>query len=111
MPLSKLDKYLNVLEALVERPQEIDRIVSKVRMERRELKRRLGFLLSNGVIEERILSDDRVVYAVNERGLAVFRTLRAFKYFEKLKNTLPMIEEAREIVSLLSKRSREWKEE
>jgi DNA-binding PadR family transcriptional regulator len=111
MPLSKLDKYLKVLEVLVERPQELDKVASRTRMKRRELKQRLDFLLLNGVIEERVFNDDRVVYAVNDRGLAVFKTLRAFKYFEKLKDTLPVIEEAREIASLLSKHSKEWKEE
>lgn len=106
MPTSKLDKYLNILEVLVERPQRIDKISSKIHMETRELKRRMRFLVSNGVVEERRMTDNRTVYALNDRGFAVFKTLRAFKYLEKLKESLPIIDEAREITSLLSKNPR-----
>lgn len=106
MPASKLDNYLNILEVLVERPQRIDKIASKIRMEKRELKRRLRFLVSNGVVEERKMMGNRTVYALNDRGFAVFKALRAFKYFERLKESLPVIDEAREIASMLSKNSR-----
>jgi predicted transcriptional regulator len=106
MPPSKLDKYLNILEVIAERPQKIDRIASKVHMETIEIKRRMKFLVSNGVVDERPTIDNRIIYALNDRGYAVFKTLRAFKYFEKLKESLPVIEEAKEIASLLSKNSR-----
>ena len=111
MPPSKLDKYLNILEVLAERPQKIDRIASKVQMETIEIKRRMNFLVSNGVVNERPTIDNRIIYALNDRGYAVFKTLRAFKYFEKLRESLPVIEEAKEIASLLSKNSRRLKEE
>jgi len=111
MPASKLDKYLNILQALIERPRKIEQIESKVSMDRKELKRRLDFLVSNGVVEQRRLSSKQTMYALNDRGFAVFRTLRAFKYIEKLKDALPIVEEAREIASTLSKRTKEWKPE
>ena len=111
MPPSKLDKYLNILEVLAERPQKIDRIASEVQMETRELKRRMNFLVLNGVVNERPIDDNRIVYALNDRGYAVFRTLRAFKYFEKLRESLPVIEEAKEIASILSKSSRKLRKE
>jgi predicted transcriptional regulator len=107
MPPSKLDKYLNILEILVRRPQKLDSIASRVNMERSTLKRNLDFLVSNGVVEKRKQSDKRVVYAINERGLSVFKTLRTLKYLEKLKKTLPILEEAREVVTVLSEHSRE----
>jgi DNA-binding IclR family transcriptional regulator len=107
MPPSKLDKYLNILEVLVRRPQKLDSIASRVNMERSTLKRNLDFLVSNGVVEKRKQSDKRVVYAINERGLSVFKTLRTLKYLEKLKKTLPILEEAREVVTVLSEHSRE----
>lgn len=106
MPASKLDKYLNILEVLVERPQRVDKIASKARIEKGELKRRLRFLVSNGVVEERKMMGNRTMYALNDRGFAVFKALRAFKYFERLKESLPVIDEAREIASMLSKNSR-----
>ena len=111
MPPSKLDKYLNILEVLAERPQKIDRIASKVHMETVEIKRRMNFLVSNGVVNERPTIDNRIIYALNDRGYAVFKTLRAFKYFEKLRESLPVIEEAKEIASLLSKNSRMLRKE
>jgi len=110
MSPSKLDKYLSILEVLVRRPQKLDHIAYKVNMECRALKRCVDFLVSNGLIEERRLRAKRVVYAITERGLTVFKTLRTLKYLEKLKKTLPVIEEAREITPLLTKRSQEWKE-
>jgi len=111
MPPSKLDKYLSILEALVLRPQTLDNIAHRANMERNALKRYLGFLVSNSLVEKRRLSDNRMVYAINERGLSVFKTLRTLKYLEKLKKTLPIVEEAREISSVLTKHYRELKEE
>jgi DNA-binding HxlR family transcriptional regulator len=111
MPPSKLEKYLNILESLVNRPKKIEQIAQKAHMEQNVLKRHLVFLLSNGVVEKRSLGSKQVVYALTDRGLAVFKTLRALNYLEKLRDSLPIVEEAREIAAVLSKRSREWKEE
>ena len=111
MSPSKIDRYLNLLEVLVSRPQKIARIEHQVKMEHQALKQHLGFLVANGVIEERRSSNKQIAYAITERGLAVFKTLRAFKYFEKLRKALPIVEEAREISAALSKYSRALKEE
>ena len=112
MAPSKLEKYLNVLEVLVDRPKKLDVIAYMAKMECNTVKRSLEFLISNGLVEERSLRDGkRVVYAVNERGLSVFKTLRMLKYLEKLKDTLPIVEEAREITPMLNQRSREELEE
>jgi len=107
MPPSKLEKYLNILEVLLDQPRKIDQIARKTRMEKSSLKRCLNFLVSNGIVEKRMLQPKLAVYALNERGLAVFKTLRALQYLEKLRDSLPIVEEAREIASILSKRSRE----
>jgi len=111
MSPSKLDKYLNILGVLVVRPQKTDYLARRVRMEQRVLNRHLNFLVKNGVVEKRRFSDKLILYAITERGLAVFKTLRALKYFEKLRDSLPVVEEAREIAAVLSKRSRGLKEE
>ena len=112
MAPSKLEKYLNVLEVLVDRPKKLDVIAYMAKMECNTVKRSLEFLISNGLVEERSLRDGkRVVYAVNERGVSVFKTLRMLKYLEKLKDTLPIVEEAREITPMLNQRSREDLEE
>jgi DNA-binding PadR family transcriptional regulator len=75
------------------------------------LKRYLDFLVSNGLVEKRRLRGNRVIYAINERGVSVFKTLRTLKYLEKLKKTLPIVDEAREIASVLTQHYRELKEE
>jgi len=111
MSPSKLDKYLNILEVLVRRPQKLDQIAYRAKMECTSVKRYLGFLISNGLVEERELRGKRVVYVVNERGISVFKALRALKYLEKLKKTLPTVEEAREVAPVLTKHSQELKEE
>jgi len=111
MPPSKLDRYLNVLEVLVSGPKNIGHIERQTNMEHQTLKRHLAFLISNGVIEKRKVSDKQIAYAINERGLSVFKTLRAHKYFEKLKNSLSIVEEAHEIASILSKHYRARKAE
>jgi len=111
MPPSKLDKYLNVLEVLVRGPRKLDYIADKINMECNALKRYLNFLVSNGLVEERRLNRKQVIYAINERGLSVFKTLRMLKYLEKLKKTLPIVEEAREVASVLTKQSQKLKEQ
>jgi len=110
MPPSKLDKYLKILEVLVRRPQEVDHVAYRAKMECRAVKRCLDFLVLNGLVEKRKLSGKRAVYAINERGLSVFKTLRMLKYLEKLKKTLPLVEEAREIAPVLSKHFQKWRE-
>jgi len=111
MPPSKLEKYLSILEVLVRRPQKLDHIAYRAKMECSVVKRSLDFLVFNGLVEKRRLSGKQVVYAINERGLSVFKTLRTLRYLEKLRKTLPVVEEAREIASVLTRHSRKWKEE
>jgi len=103
MPPSKLERYLSILEALVNRPLKIDQIAHKTNMKPQTLKQHLTFLVTNGVAEQRKLNDKHVAYAITEKGFAVFKTLRAMKYLRKLRESLPIIEEAREITSMLKK--------
>jgi predicted transcriptional regulator len=51
------------------------------------LKENLGFLLKQGLIEERILKKGKVVFAITQRGVTVL------KYFHELEQALPIIEE------------------
>ena len=111
MSPSKLDRYLNILEVLIEQPKKADYIARRAHVEPVVLKRHLNFLVSNGVVEKRRSGNKLILYAITERGLSVFRTLRVLKYLEKLKDSLPVVEEAREITAMLSKRSTKWKEE
>ncbi len=110
MPPSKLHKYLNILRVLVLGPQKISSIAYGAKMECTSLKRSLDFLVSYGLVEERRGSGKRVVYAINERGLSVLGTFRALKCLEKLKITLPIVDEVH-VASVPAKHSHKGKEE
>ena len=109
MPPSKLDRYLNILKILILGPQKIGSIAYGAKMKCASLKRYLDFLVSNGLVEERMRSGKQVVYAINERGLSVFETFRVLKYLDKLKKTLLMVEEAHEVASVPTKHSQKGK--
>ncbi len=111
MPRSKLEKYLSILEALVPQPSKLDKISYKTNIECRTLKRHVAFLIMNKLVEKRSSSKLGSVYAITERGLAVFKTLQAQKYFERLKTILPVVEEANDVGPLLSRQSAEFEEE
>jgi predicted MarR family transcription regulator len=112
MASSKLEKYLEILEVLVDRPKKLDKIAYITKMECHEVKRSLEFLMANSLVEERSLRNGkRIIYAITERGLSVFKTLRMLKYIEKLKSTLPVVDEAQEIASLMNENSRRLEEE
>jgi predicted transcriptional regulator len=51
------------------------------------LKEYLEFLMKQGLVEERPVRKNRIVYAVSQRGLIVL------KYFRELKQALPILEE------------------
>jgi predicted transcriptional regulator len=105
MPRSKLERYLSILEVLVPRPLRFDKISYEAKIDATTLKRHLDFLIHHNLVEERPLRNGKSVFAVTERGLAVFKTLRAQKYLQKLKRIMPVVEEASEIQSVLSKSS------
>lgn len=111
MSRSRLEKYLSILEVLVPQPLKFENISYKANIECNTLKRYLDFLISHKLVEERPLSKKKVAYAITERGLAVFKTLRAQRYFQKLRNVLPVVEEAGEVGPLLSKHTRKFEEE
>jgi predicted transcriptional regulator len=74
MARSKLEKYLDVLEVLVDRPKELDTIAYLAKIECNAVKRSLDFLISNGLVEQRSSRNGkRVVYAINEEGYQYLR--------------------------------------
>jgi DNA-binding PadR family transcriptional regulator len=109
MTPSKLDKYFCVLRALVPGPQRADSVAFVAKMECNTVSQCLNYLVSSGLVEKRRSSSRRVVYAINERGLSVLRITRKLNYLKKLMKTLPIVEDSREAVSLLSEHSQKWK--
>jgi predicted transcriptional regulator len=105
MPRSKLEKYLSILEALVDRPLKFEKVSYAAKVDCTTLKQHMDFLVFHKLVEERKPARGKTGYAITERGLAVFKTLRAQRYLQKLKKIMPVVEEASEIQSVLSRSS------
>jgi predicted transcriptional regulator len=103
MARSKLEKYLSILEALVARPLKFEKVSYEAKIDCTTLKQHMDFLVFHKLVNERRLPKGKDVYAITERGLAVFKALRAQRYLQKLKNILPVVEEASEVQSLLTR--------
>ncbi|MGE5533853.1 MAG: hypothetical protein ACM3UN_05835, partial [Bacillota bacterium] len=59
------------------------------------LKDNLRFLVKQALVEERVIGEDRVVFAVTQRGIKVLR------YFKELQQTSPIVEKTQKIRCLL----------
>jgi predicted transcriptional regulator len=103
MRRSKLESYEDILGALVKKPLTIDGIAYKTNIDCVILRRRLDFLMENGLVKERILSK-KILYAITERGIAVFKTLNFQKYLEMVANTIMAMDEAIHVIPIISER-------
>jgi predicted transcriptional regulator len=103
MRRSKLESYEAILEVLVKGPLTIDKIAYKINMNCTVLVRYLDFLMKNDLAEKRP-SNKKTVYAITERGMAVFKTLNLQKYLEKVTASLRAIDDALQTMPILSKR-------
>jgi predicted transcriptional regulator len=107
---SKLETYEAILEALMKRPLDIDRISYETGLDFAVLNQRLSFLMENGLVEERFLPK-KTLYAITERGVAVFKTLNFEKYLEKVSHALSAIDDAMHTLPVISKDPDEEPEE
>lgn len=110
MRRSKLETYEAILEALMRKPLAIDRIAYETDIDVSILNQRLGFLAENGLVEERPMPK-KTLYAITERGVAVFKTLNFNKYLEKVSNALSAIDDAMHTLPLLSKDNDDQRDE
>jgi len=108
MRRSKLESYEDVLGALVKKPLTIDGIAYKTNIDCVILRRRLDFLMENGLVKERI-SSKKTLYAITERGVAVFKTLNFQKYLEMVANTIMAMDEAIHVIPIISERGNKEK--
>mgnify|MGYP001061521748 CR=1 FL=1 len=104
MRRSKLESCEEILGVLVKEPLIIDSMAYKTSMDCVALKQHLDFLIKNGLVEERI-SGKKTLYAVTERGMAVFKTLNFKKYLERVANMIRVMDEALQTVSTIAKRN------
>jgi len=107
---SKLETYEAVLEVLMKKPLDIDRIAYETDIECRILNQRLDFLIENGLVEERPMPK-KTLYAITERGVAVFKTLNFNRYLEKVSSALSAIDDAMHTLPILSRDEDESREQ
>jgi predicted transcriptional regulator len=85
---SKLEMYVDILKVLAQRgPMKLTHIMYKANVNCNVLKEYLGFLIKQGLIEERMIGKGSVVYANTARGTSVLT------FFRELKKALPIKEE------------------
>ena len=90
MRRSKLEMYVDILSVLAHKgPLKLTHVIYKANLNCSVLKEYLDFLIKQGLVEERTIGKERVVYAVTQRGITVL------KYFKELKQVLPIVEEPR----------------
>ena len=103
MRRSKLESYEDILGALVKKPLAIDGIAYKTNIDCITLRKRLDYLIKYSLVEERI-SSKKIVYAITERGVAVFKTLNFQKYLEMVADTIRAMDEAIHVIPIISER-------
>jgi len=80
--------YVDILSVLAHRgPLKLTHVMYKANVNCSVLSEYLEFLLKQGLVEERNVKKNRIVYAVTQRGLTVL------KLFRELKQVLPIVEE------------------
>ena len=85
---SKLEMYVDILKVLAQKgPTKLTHIMYKANVNSSILKEYLDFLIKQGLIEERAVGKNRVVYANTARGTTVI------KYFRELNMALSVIDE------------------
>lgn len=93
MTRSKLEKCLEILEALVVKPLEFEIVLYQVDENWQVVKKHLDFLISNDLVEKLPLGKKRVVYSVTDKGLAVLEALRGQEYLKQHDQLLLVYEE------------------
>jgi predicted transcriptional regulator len=90
MRRSKLEIYIDILDVLALKGQlKLTHIMYKSNVNCKVLKEQLEFLIKNGLVEERILRKERIVYSATPKGIKVL------KYFREIEQVFPMKEEVR----------------
>ncbi|MGD0451438.1 MAG: winged helix-turn-helix domain-containing protein [Candidatus Bathyarchaeia archaeon] len=96
MRRSKLEMYVDILQVLAFKgPLKLTHIMYKSNVNCKVLKSQLDFLMKNGLVEERILRREKVVYAITQKGIS---TLKAFT---QIKQVFPIEEKQVRQVPLL----------
>ena len=96
MRRSKLEMFVDILQVLaLKGPLKLTHIMYKSNVNCKVLKSQLDFLMKNGLVEERILRREKIVYAITQKGIS---TLKAFT---QIKQVFPLEEKPVRQVPLL----------
>lgn len=84
----KLEIYVDILQVLAQKgPRKLTQIMDTKNISCNILKEYVGFLIKQGLVEERIFGKNRVVYSNTDCGITVL------EFFSELDKTLTVIEE------------------
>ena len=90
MRRSKIEMYVDILTVLTNRgPLNLTHVSYQAKVHCSILKECLDFLIKQGLVEERTVRKQHVVYTVTQRGMTVLKS------FKELKQVLPIVAEAR----------------
>lgn len=88
MKRSKLETCVKILKVLAQKsPLKLTHIMYKANVNYNVLKEYLNFLTKKGVVEERVIDGNRMVYSITQQGVTVL------KYVRELNQVLPIAEE------------------
>lgn len=88
MKRSKLETHVKILKVLAQKsPLKLTHIMYKANVNYNVLKEYLNFLTKKGVVEERVIDGNRMVYSITQQGVTVL------KYVRELNQVLPIAEE------------------
>ena len=80
--------YLDILKILAHRgPLKLTHVMYKANVNCKMLKEYLDFLIKQGLVEEKIIKRQKIVYSITQRGVTVL------KQFSELKDVLPIVDE------------------
>jgi predicted transcriptional regulator len=87
MQKSKLELYEEILQTLVNKTATVDAIAYACNMDCVALRKRLEFLLQQGLVEEKNFKKV-TCYTLTRRGLAIFKTLALTKRLQKMQTAI-----------------------
>jgi predicted transcriptional regulator len=106
MQKSKLELYEEILFALVDRSATVDAIAYACSMDCVALRKRLEFLLKQGLVEEKNFRKV-TCYGLTRRGLAICETLVLTKRLQKMQTTMKQIDQTLQAIPPLSESNEE----
>ena len=89
MPKNKLEMYVGVLKILAQNySPETSHFADLINLGTNGLKKCVGFLLKQGLVENRKLNNNKEVYLITQRGI------RVLEFFKQLNQDSPKIDKA-----------------